>query len=75
MGDFTDLLQEAQKITVEIEGSKELPKVDRSIRQVLDASNDLYAKVAQSGAKDIQACVFIFKTTILAEMYVLGISY
>lgn len=55
MGDFSDLLQEAEKITVDIEGSKELPKVDRSIRQVLEASNDLYAKVAQSGSKDIQA--------------------
>ncbi|RZB77466.1 nuclear pore complex protein Nup93 [Asbolus verrucosus] len=55
MGDFAELLQEAEKITVDIEGTKELPKVDRSIRQVLEASNDLYTKVAQTGSKDIQA--------------------
>lgn len=58
MSDFADLLQEAEKITVEIEGTKELPKVDRSIRQVLEASNDLYTKVAQGGSKDIQAYVY-----------------
>jgi nuclear pore complex protein Nup93 len=58
MGDFADLLQEAEKITVDIEGTKELPKVDRSIRQVLEASNDLYTKVAQTGSKDIQAYAY-----------------
>lgn len=55
MSDFSDLLQEAEKLTNELEGTTELPKVERSLRQVLEASNDLYTRVAQTGAKDIQA--------------------
>lgn len=55
MADFTDLLQEAEKLSTDIEGTSELPKVDRSLRQVLEASNELYSRVAQSGSKDIQA--------------------
>lgn len=53
--DFSDLLFEAEKLTHDIEGPSELPKVDRSLRQVLEASSDLYTRVAQSGSKDIQA--------------------
>ncbi|CAH0556800.1 unnamed protein product [Brassicogethes aeneus] len=55
MSDFSELLQEAEKLTSDLEGTAELPKVDRSLRQVLEASNDLYTRVAQTGAKDIQA--------------------
>lgn len=55
MSDFSDLLQEAEKLTYELEGTTELPKVERSLKQVLEASNDLYSRVAQTGAKDIQA--------------------
>ncbi|CAH1117139.1 unnamed protein product [Phaedon cochleariae] len=55
MSDFSQLLQEAEKLTSELEGITELPKVERSLRQVLEASNDLYTRVAQTGAKDIQA--------------------
>lgn len=58
MADFTDLLQEAEKLSTDIEGTSELPKVDRSLHQVLEASNALYSRVAQSGSKDIQAYVF-----------------
>lgn len=53
--DFTDLLFEAEKLTASVEGTNDLPKVDRSLRQVLEASNELYSRVAQSGTKDIQA--------------------
>lgn len=53
--DFSDLLQEAEKLTNELEGTADLPKVERSLKQVLDDSNDLYSRVAQSGSKDIQA--------------------
>ncbi|XP_017780537.1 PREDICTED: nuclear pore complex protein Nup93-like [Nicrophorus vespilloides] len=53
--DFSDLLFEAEKLTHDIEGPTELPKVDRSLRQVLEASNELYTRVAHTGSKDIQA--------------------
>lgn len=53
--DFTDLLFEAEKLTTSVDGTNDLPKVDRSLRQVLEASNELYSRVAQTGTKDIQA--------------------
>ncbi|KAF5308812.1 hypothetical protein FQR65_LT06045 [Abscondita terminalis] len=53
--DFSELLQEAEKLTTTIEGVTELPKVERSLHQVLEDSHDLYARVAQSGTQDVQA--------------------
>ena len=55
MSDFSALLAAAENLTHQIGEPSELPKVDRSLRQVLEASNELYSKVAQTGAKDIQA--------------------
>lgn len=55
MSDFSELLQEAEKLSNDLEGTTELPKVERSLRQVLEAANDLYTRVAQTGAQDIQA--------------------
>lgn len=55
MSDFSEILQEAEKLTTDLSGTADLPQVDRSLRQVLEASNDLYTRVAQTGAKDIQA--------------------
>ncbi|XP_073942095.1 nuclear pore complex protein Nup93-like isoform X2 [Choristoneura fumiferana] len=53
--DFSKLLQQAEQLTTEIEGNEELPRVERSLGQVLEASQELYTKVIQSGANDIQA--------------------
>lgn len=53
--DFNDLLFEAEKLSNNIEGTSDLPKVERSLRQVLEASNELYTRVTQTGAQDIQA--------------------
>lgn len=55
--DFNDLLFEAEKLSSNIECTSDLPKVDRSLRQVLDESNELYSRVRQTGAHDIQAYV------------------
>ncbi|CAG9860748.1 unnamed protein product [Phyllotreta striolata] len=55
MSDFSELLQEAEKLSNDLEGTTELPKVERSLHQVLEAANDLYTRVAQTGAQDIQA--------------------
>lgn len=65
MSDFSDLLFEAEKLSNEIEGGTELPKVDRSLRQVLEASNELYSRVAQTGSKDIQAYVYNYFTLLI----------
>lgn len=55
--DFNDLLFEAEKLSTNIETTSDLPKVERSLRQVLEASNELYTRVRQTGAHDIQALV------------------
>lgn len=57
MGDFADVLQDAEKLTADIEGDKTatLPKVDRSLQQVLEASKELYTRVADTGSSDVQA--------------------
>ncbi|CAH0405001.1 unnamed protein product [Chilo suppressalis] len=53
--DFSKLLQQAEQLTTEIEGNEELPRVERSLGQVLEASQELYSRFIQSGANDIQA--------------------
>lgn len=53
--DFTDLVNEAEQLATEIEGTGELPKIERSLRQVLEASQALWSRVSVSGAQDIQA--------------------
>lgn len=53
--DFSKILQQAEQLTTEIEGNEDLPRVERSLGQVLEASHELYSRVIQSGANDIQA--------------------
>lgn len=53
--DFSELLLEAEKLTANLEGVSELPKVDRSLRQVLQDSNELFTRVARTGSQDVQA--------------------
>ncbi|XP_063234645.1 nuclear pore complex protein Nup93-like isoform X2 [Bacillus rossius redtenbacheri] len=55
--DFNELLQAAEQLSAEVEGTTELPKVERTLRQVLEASNELWSRVAQSGTgtEDVQA--------------------
>ncbi|CAK1544177.1 unnamed protein product [Leptosia nina] len=53
--DFSKLLQQAEQLTTEIEGNEDLPRVERSLGQVLEASHELYSRVIQSGSNDIQA--------------------
>lgn len=53
--DFNVLLQEAQKLTNETNASELLPRVERSLPQVLQATHELHSRVTQTGAQDIQA--------------------
>uniref|UniRef100_A0A1B6CIL9 Nuclear pore protein n=1 Tax=Clastoptera arizonana TaxID=38151 RepID=A0A1B6CIL9_9HEMI len=53
--DFNDLLNAAEQLASDIEGSKDLPRVDRTLRQVLEASQDLWTRVTTEGSQDIQA--------------------
>lgn len=53
--DFNSLLQQAQRLTNETQNSEELPRVERTISQVLQATQELHSRVTQTGAQDIQA--------------------
>jgi len=55
--DFNDLLSQAEMLEndIDTDGVGDLPRVERTLRQVLDASNDLWARVTLDGALDYQA--------------------
>jgi hypothetical protein len=55
--DFSELLHAAEQLSAEVEGSGDLPKVERTLRQVLEASTELWSRVTQTGAQDVQAYV------------------
>lgn len=57
--DFNTLLQEAQKLTNETYGGDVLPRVERSLPQVLQATQELHSRVTQTGAQDIQAHILL----------------
>jgi nuclear pore complex protein Nup93 len=56
--DFNELLHAAEQLSAEVEGSGDLPKVERTLRQVVEASTELWSRVTQAGAQDIQAYVY-----------------
>lgn len=53
--DFSTLLQKAQKLTSETQMFEDLPNFERTIPQVLQATQELHTRVTQTGAQDIQA--------------------
>ena len=55
--DFNALLQQAQKLTNETQAADALPRVERTLPQVLQATHELHSRVTQTGAQDIQAYV------------------
>ncbi|XP_037938860.1 nuclear pore complex protein Nup93-1-like [Teleopsis dalmanni] len=57
--DFNTLLQQAQRLTNETQDSEELPRVERTISQVLEATEELHSRVTQTGAQDIQAHILL----------------
>lgn len=53
--DFSDLVYEAEQLASEFEGIGDLPKVERSLKQILEESQTLWSRVTATGAQDIQA--------------------
>jgi len=69
--DFSELLHAAEQLSAEVEGSGDLPKVERTLRQVLEASTELWSRVTQAGAQDTQA--YVFPVMVTASVH--GVSY
>uniref|UniRef100_A0A8D8YAM1 Nuclear pore protein n=1 Tax=Cacopsylla melanoneura TaxID=428564 RepID=A0A8D8YAM1_9HEMI len=53
--DLNDLLHAAEQLECEAQGIGRLPRIERSLRQLTEASNELWSKVTTTGAQDIQA--------------------
>jgi hypothetical protein len=69
--DFSELLHAAEQLSAEVEGSGDLPKVERTLRQVLEASTELWSRVTQAGAQDTQA--YVFPVMVTASVH--GVPY
>ncbi|XP_073987086.1 nuclear pore complex protein Nup93-like isoform X1 [Rhodnius prolixus] len=57
--DFSDLVNEAEHLATEFEAIGELPKIERSIKQVLEASQALWTRVTATGPQDLQANILL----------------
>ncbi|KAI9580747.1 nuclear pore complex protein Nup93-1-like [Glossina fuscipes] len=53
--DLNTLVQEAQRLNNETQYTEELPRANRTISHVLQATNELHTRVTQSEASDLQA--------------------
>jgi nuclear pore complex protein Nup93 len=52
---FSDLLRSAEQLSAAVEGNEELPQVERNLRQLLEASNELWSRVTQTSTQDNEA--------------------
>ncbi|KAH8402553.1 hypothetical protein KR009_000888 [Drosophila setifemur] len=53
--DLVELLQQAQRITNETKMDTEMPRVERTVSQVLQVTQELHSRVTQTGTNDLQA--------------------
>uniref|UniRef100_A0A1A9ZUH8 Nuclear pore protein n=1 Tax=Glossina pallidipes TaxID=7398 RepID=A0A1A9ZUH8_GLOPL len=53
--DFNSLVQEAQRLNNETQYTEEVPRAKLTISQVLQATNELHARVTQIESQDVQA--------------------
>lgn len=51
--DFNELLRSAEQLSATVESTSEL-QVERNLRQILEASNELWSRVTQTGTQDTQ---------------------
>ncbi|KAH8342988.1 nuclear pore complex protein Nup93-1 [Drosophila kikkawai] len=57
--DLAELLQRAQRLANDTEMETDLPRVERTLSQVLQATNELHARVTQAGTNDLQAHILL----------------
>ena len=54
-GGFSELVQQASRLTTEMDTSAPLPRVQRNLKQLLQAGEQLWARTAQTGGHDVKA--------------------
>lgn len=52
--DFNELLRSAEQLAATVEGSGEMPQVQRNLRQLAEDSDDLWSRTTQTGTQDAQ---------------------
>ncbi|XP_033164864.1 nuclear pore complex protein Nup93-1 [Drosophila mauritiana] len=57
--DLNTLLQRAQNLNNDAKAECELPAVERTLQQVLQATTELHSRVTQTGSKEIQAHILL----------------
>ncbi|KAH8368370.1 hypothetical protein KR084_010436 [Drosophila pseudotakahashii] len=57
--DLVELLQQAQRLTNETKMDTEMPGVERTMSQVLQATQELHSRVTQTGTNDLQAHILL----------------
>lgn len=57
LSDFSSILHAAEQLVGGTGESRHLPRVERSLGQVLEASQELHSRLAQEGTQDVQALV------------------
>ncbi|KAH8388759.1 hypothetical protein KR200_010915 [Drosophila serrata] len=57
--DLAELLQQAQRLVNETEIETDLPRVERTLSQVLQATQEMHARVTQTGTNDLQAHILL----------------
>ncbi|EDW06480.1 nuclear pore complex protein Nup93-1 [Drosophila mojavensis] len=56
---LNELLQQAQRLSNETQIDTEMPRVDRTLSQVLQATQELHERVTQAGTNDLQAHILL----------------
>ncbi|XP_054164411.1 nuclear pore complex protein Nup93-like [Oppia nitens] len=60
--DFGDLLHKAEQLTADIDGESELPRIERNLRQLLDAGEQLWSRTSTADTRqtnDVRASVLL----------------
>lgn len=71
LSDFSSILHAAEQLVGCAEGTINLPRVERSLGQVLEASQELHSKLAQEGTQDVQALVYITHYMLLLTYFLI----
>ncbi|XP_062141138.1 nuclear pore complex protein Nup93-1 [Drosophila sulfurigaster albostrigata] len=57
--DLNELLQQAQRLNNETKMDTEMPRVERTLSQVLQATQEMHSRVTQAGTNDLQAHILM----------------
>lgn len=65
---FSDLLRSAEQLSATVEGNEELPQVERNLRQILEASNELWSRVTQTTTQDNETQAYVLLSIIVLSI-------